>query len=602
MPASKYPSTKAKPIVIDDFSRGRITPYSVSPTLVPVNSVSSSKNVNFDEVIGSGKVRQGTTLLGTTVAVGYAPLGLTEFVGFGGTPNYLVGVFKGASTSTIYYYNGTSWQVSKTGLPNTSKCRFDRLGGRLFLANGDTNPGPLTYQGMISTADAVTWNTTNCIPQTEIGGGTLTEIILGVMPTLIKSFKGRLLIAGNRYQENLKNHSKDRVFFSNVINQDPTQYPCTLTCDAYGVITGRRIGADTFPFQNYDVVTIKGANQAGYNGTFYINGGNIAFTTYNTFDALTSPATGTITVGYPQVWFNTKSDTGDWIDINPDDGDTITAFGEAADQLLVFKSRAMYRLDVVNKSVDTSNIYNVGAVSQEAVTTCNGLCYFFSGGDIRRTNGGFPEQISRLAVQDFIDAIPQANWSEVYAGNDGQNVYFSIGTVTLDTNKDTQRTWTNVVLKYSTRDESWSVHEYAQRPAFFTQYTTSTDGRKMISADLSGNVQTFNKGTTDNGSPIFYELETQEIDFGNRAHSNSVSANLAVFGQNFVDSNFEVKADNRDYKPIKLPLTKRVNVGDGISTDGYFFKFKWSGNSIGTPPIFEGFQIEDINDDGMTTE
>lgn len=590
---AKTSTTKATPFILNDVSRGRITPYSVSPFLVPSNSVSNCKNVNFDTFIGSAVVRPGTTLLGSVVASGRSPLGLTEFVGFSGTPNYQVAVFKGASTASLYYYDG-SWHTSLTGLNNTAKCRFTMLGGRLFMVNGEQNPFPITPNSMISTSDGITWNSTNC-PSTSL---TIASdfTLLPLAPSLIKSYKGRLLIAGN----NLTNQSKDKVFFSNVISQNPDEYSVTIASSGSTVtVTGTGL-----PFKQYDTITIKGANQPKYNGSFKVGSGATSTTfTYTISGTETSPATGTITASYAQLSFNTDSKTGDWIDINPDDGDTITAFGETSDQFIVFKTRAMYRLDVINKSADTSNIFNIGAVSQEAVTTCNGICYFFSGIDIRRTNGGFPEQISRLAVQDFIDAIPQSNWSSICAGNDGYNVYFSIGNVTLNQNKDEQVSYTNVVLKYSTRDEAWSVHSYAQQPLFFSQYTTSTDGRKMISADTTGSVQTFNKGLTDNGSDIFYELETQELDFGNRAHSKSVSNTIAVFGRNLQDSIFNVQADDSNYNPIQLNLKKRVNVGTDINThDGYFMKFKWSGVTNGASPVFEGFQIEDINDEGLTTK
>ena len=278
------------------------------------------------------------------------------------------------------------------------------------------------------------------------------------------------------------------------------------------------------------------------------------------------------------------------------------AFGEAADQLLVFKSRAMYRLDVVNKAADTSNIYNVGAVSQEAVVTCNGICYFYSGIDIRRTNGGFPEQISRLAVQDYIDAIPKANQSSVCAGQDGQNVYFSIGTVTLNLNQDDQKTYNNVVLKYSTRDESWSVHSYAQQPLFFSNYVSSTNGYTMISADTSGSVQTFNLGTTDNGSYINFLLDTQEVDFGNRATRKVLSDDVFVFNKFGQGSTFQIKANDNDWKDVIINCTNRVNFSDSMNSRGRYFKFRWFGTSNTKAPVFQGFSIEMVMDEGYVNE
>ncbi len=180
------------------------------------------------------------------------------------------------------------------------------------------------------------------------------------------------------------------------------------------------------------------------------------------FSSIIDPSTS------PFITWNVDPSTGDWIDINPDDGGYVTGFSETSTFCLVFKSTGMYRLDTLSKTADAENIFNVGAISQKAIVLCQGVCYYFSGQDIRSTNGGYPSQISRAGVQDFIDAIPLANWVDVAAGTDGLAVYFSIGDVTVN-HKD----YTNVVLKYSPRDQSWSIHSYSNEFKFFAPYVTT---------------------------------------------------------------------------------------------------------------------------------
>lgn len=298
------------------------------------------------------------------------------------------------------------------------------------------------------------------------------------------------------------------------------------------------------------------------------------------------------------ITWNEDASTGDFIDINPDDSSNITAFAETSNQVLVFKTNAMYRMDVIAKTVDTQNIFNIGAISQEGVVTCQGIVYFFSGIDIRRTDGTYPEQISRLGVQDFIDAIPQANWSSVCAGTDGFNVYFDIGNVTLNTNKTSQQAYTNVRLKFSTRDETWSAHSMAQSFRFFANYTTSA-GRTLISSDTTGSVRTQNTGTSDDSSPIFFFLETQEEEFGNRAHSNGFNELLTVFVKDGSGTSIQVKSDEQDYGDVVDSLPNRVNVIDGVTFEGHYFTFKWFGNSSTSSPVFEGLQIEKAIDEGL---
>ena len=290
---------------------------------------------------------------------------------------------------------------------------------------------------------------------------------------------------------------------------------------------------------------------------------------------------------------------GDFIDINPDDGDYVTAFAETADQFLVFKSNAFYRLNVISKTVDTENIFDVGAVSQEAVTRCQGVAYFFSGKDIRRTAGGFPEQISRLGVQDYIDAISQSSWANVALGADDWNVYASIGNITLNTGKDNQATYKNVVLKFSTRDEAWSVHSTGDQYRFFTKYTTSADGKTLIGSETSGNVQTLNKGFTDNGRPIFYFLETQDLEFGGLQDVKEISNNIVAFTDNGQNSRLKISTDGKTLKEIPIDLTERVSVGRNVNERGNYFKFRWEGESTGDAPVFEGLFIPSPTNSGI---
>lgn len=357
------------PYLLRDFRQGRISKDVVSSLIVPENSVSNSLNVNYDEIIGSAKVRPGTVRLGDTVAAGRTPLGLAPFIGKGGDPNLLLAVYSGETEATLYYYD-TAWHASDLNdLDNEEENYFAVLGGSAFVTNPE--------DGMFDSANGSTWGTTNSLPAAD------------AKPAYVYRYKQRLLATGDPA-------FPDRVFFSSIV--DPT----------------------ASPFIEWD----------------------------------TDPVTG------------------DWIDINPDDGGFTTGFSETSTFVLVFKSTGMYRLDTIAKSADAQNIFNVGATKQKAITLCQGVTYYYSGLDVRRTNGGYPEQISRLGVQDFIDAVPLENWNDVCAGNDGLNVYFFIGDVTLNAGRTNQRNYENIVLKFSPRDETWSVHSYADTIKFFASYVT----------------------------------------------------------------------------------------------------------------------------------
>ena len=328
-----------------------------------------------------------------------------------------------------------------------------------------------------------------------------------------------------------------------------------------------------------------------YNATMLCSG-DATYPSRVWFSSVISP------VSSPFITWSNDPTTGNWIDINPDDGGYNTAFAETSTFLLVFKNNAMYRLDTVAKSTSAQNIYNVGAVSQEAVTACQGIVYFFSGSGIYSTDGSFPQQQGRGQIQDILDAIPQSYWSSVAAGSDEFNVYFSVGTVTLNANTEKSVTLTNCVLKFSTRDQSWSVHTYANLFSFFAGYT-DTNGRVLRGATSAGDVQTLNLGSTDNTVAISFEMETQDIELADRSHLIKISNRMAVFTQNGQDSSILCKCDDEP-KNIPGSLTKRVNIIHDIDLEGHYFRFKWYGTSTGKPPVFEGFTLETISDMGQT--
>lgn len=301
----------------------------------------------------------------------------------------------------------------------------------------------------------------------------------------------------------------------------------------------------------------------------------------------------------PFITWNTTDGTGDYIDVNPDDGGNITGFSENSTFLLVFKDTGMYRMDTVSKTVDPDNIFNVGAVSQEAITLCMGVTYYFSGNGIYRTNGGYPEQISRAAVQDIINAMSPADWEHVTSGTDGLNVYFSMGDIILHKNQTNQRTIINCWIKFSPRDQSWSVHAYGDFFKFFSQYTDG-NGALLRSASDAGTVQTINLGQTDGTHPIPFFLETQDIEFGGRGHLKGLSDKFIVFTDNGLASKIGARINGRnEVEPIEMPLDGRVNVGQDVNIQGNFFNFYWSGVSTGNPPILEGIGSEHVMDQGL---
>jgi hypothetical protein len=124
----------------------------------------------------------------------------------------------------------------------------------------------------------------------------------------------------------------------------------------------------------------------------------------------------------------------------------------------------------------------------------------------------------------------------------------------------------------------------------------------LIGACSSGNTNTYNVGTTDNGNPINYELILQDQEFGDRSHLNKISDKIVVFGTGLNDAQLQVQGgdDGQNFKDIAIDLSKRVNIGEDINLEDYFFAFRIFGESSGTAPTFEGIEIPEVEDRGIT--
>lgn len=122
----------------------------------------------------------------------------------------------------------------------------------------------------------------------------------------------------------------------------------------------------------------------------------------------------------------------------------------------------------------------------------------------------------------------------------------------------------------------------------------------MVAASTDGTVQTINIGQSDDGESIFYEIETQEIEFGNRAHLKKIANQIAIFTRFGDTSSLTAKTDTSDYKPVAESLNKRVNIAENMNLEGHFVVFRWFGTAEGVTPIFEGLYLENISDMGMT--
>lgn len=209
---------------------------------------------------------------------------------------------------------------------------------------------------------------------------------------------------------------------------------------------------------------------------------------------------------------------GFYIDINPEDGQNITALERNGTNLLIFKDRGMYTWN--GSATQPDLLVDIGAVSQEAVTTVHNITFFLGRSKknlgIYAYTGGYPKLISRR-VKKWIDAIDQSDLSNIKAGVDEDNLYMYIGNITFagdDIYED--RTFSNVWLVYTISQDSWKVYTELHSKCF--GHITSSGQELLVFGDNNGKLWEFGQGTTDDSGDaqtnIQMEIIGREESFG----------------------------------------------------------------------------------------
>jgi len=272
------------------------------------------------------------------------------------------------------------------------------------------------------------------------------------------------------------------------------------------------------------------------------------------------------------------------ITINPEDGQNITALGEIAGLLLVWKDKAMYTWN--NRSTEADEIIRVGCSSQESVTPCGNVLAFFNQQGVYLTSGSFPVLISR-SIQKWIDGMSASYYTEVSAFGNEKYLYVSIGDCTVD-----GIDYTNVVLKYSVNTQEWRVYSYADEFLIFASYFDGSSYNIVGGSDASTILQIESSSTTDNGTDIRFDLQSQDLFFGSRGIEKEISERIMAYTEN-AQSLTQVKVDGGDWQTIGMSDKEVNNFGLTETITGNKIKFRCVGISKNRGHI-QGLEIPKI--------
>jgi hypothetical protein len=262
------------------------------------------------------------------------------------------------------------------------------------------------------------------------------------------------------------------------------------------------------------------------------------------------------------------------MDVDPEDGaGGIVGLAKVPGYLLIFKERSLHRWN--GKTLSPESLMNVGTESQESMTLARESLYFWNERGIFKTNGGYPQKISRK-IQDIIDEVN----SSVCAWSDSEMVYFSIGDITID-----GLSLTNCVIVFHIDTQTWTLFSYGSNIVKMHRYIDSTE--KVIAGDDSGQVWILNQGSED----VEYYLQTQNIETGYRSRMKDISQ-IVVFTRDIKTGVLSVKSEEKDYTVLGN-IDKDVSV---INNDisGRYMDFRISG--IGQSGIeIKGLELSELS-------
>lgn len=281
--------------------------------------------------------------------------------------------------------------------------------------------------------------------------------------------------------------------------------------------------------------------------------------------------------------------SGSYLDVNPNDGDKITALERNSGLLLVFKNRYLYTWNGVQTQADP--IIDIGTPTQESVQTVRGITHFFGttydSAAIYQYRGEYPIEISR-PVRGWLDSMSASNYSSVATWKDEDHFYCYLGDITYIDGI----AYSNVVLRYSISKDTWAVYTLADGITASTVRIETSGTQTVVLGDDDGSVHTWNSGNTDNGSNIEYRLRTKEYEFGSRHRIKTINR-FAVYSEQPQMVSVRCRVDGKKWYDLGQ-LNQPVEVFE-TNLQGFWFEFEFSVANEGIEPFtYDGIEFIDI--------
>lgn len=283
---------------------------------------------------------------------------------------------------------------------------------------------------------------------------------------------------------------------------------------------------------------------------------------------------------------------------SPQDGESITGLFRVPKALLLFKQNHIYRI-YSSSNVDPYPAYNVGTYSQESIVQAkDGIYFHHSSGFYKFAYDSQPTEISRRVV-DFVRAIPRANYENIVGVYDGFDaIKWSVGSITVE-----GVTYLNCQMRYTISTQVWTIYDFAGTN--ITALIRFDNGTTIdqIAGTSTGLVGKLDSGTTDFGSPIYYELIDRWRSFTEMYSFSKNISGITVMTENGAGMELQYQTEKSGvnvWKDIDTVKDKFDALFPNASTDDFnMIRLRLSGKTIGTPIIFHGIELLSIQNKGL---
>jgi len=280
------------------------------------------------------------------------------------------------------------------------------------------------------------------------------------------------------------------------------------------------------------------------------------------------------------------------------DGESITGLFRVPKALLLFKQNHIYRV-YSPENMDAYPAYNVGTYSHESIVQGkDGLYFHHPSGFYKFNYDSQPTEIS-LRVRDFIRAIPRANYENIVGIYDGLDcIKWSVGAVTVE-----GVAYSNCQMRYSISTQVWTIYDFDTTA--ITALISYDNGTtiEQVAGTSTGLVGKLDSGTTDFGSPIYYELIDRWRGFTDMSSSSKSISGLAVMTENGAGMEVQYqteKAPTNAWEYIDSVKDEYVALFPNASTKDFNeIRLRYSGRTKGTPIILTGVELLSLQVKGL---